>query len=69
MSAETTTTQAEPSRPEPVPVEGCRICRAAGNAREAARSWGNTRNVGTYDEMIRQHPHRRATDRTAVPGE
>lgn len=48
---------------EPVPVDGCRICGAASNGREAARGRGDEGGVRNFNDMIRQHPHRRTTDR------
>jgi hypothetical protein len=47
---------------EPVPVQGCRICVALANAREAARLAGSPVTVQNYNDQIRRHPHRRSTD-------
>lgn len=50
------------SKLEPVPVEGCRICLAAANRRSASRCRGDMVGIRNFNDMIRQHPHRRATD-------
>ncbi|OYP17332.1 hypothetical protein CFC35_24855 [Streptomyces sp. FBKL.4005] len=47
---------------EPVPVEGCRICAALARGRTAARLCRSPVSVQNYNDQIRHHPHRRATD-------
>lgn len=47
---------------QPVPVEGCSVCAAAGRQRSSARGLGSIVSEQAADETIRQHPHRRATD-------
>ncbi|WP_159395617.1 hypothetical protein [Streptomyces sp. 3211] len=47
---------------EPVPVPGCLICGAAGRRRERLRSLGCGVSRRSCNDIIRQHPHRRATD-------
>ncbi|MEU6285707.1 hypothetical protein [Streptomyces sp. NPDC047028] len=48
---------------QPVGVEGCPICAAATAARASAHRLGSTVSERAADETIRQHPHRRSTDR------
>ncbi|GAA2231887.1 hypothetical protein GCM10010232_18200 [Streptomyces amakusaensis] len=48
---------------EPVPMVGCCICSAASRQRESARVLGSVVTVRHCDDVIRQHPHRRYTDR------
>lgn len=58
MAGETTTAPVL----EPVPMEGCPICAAAVTNREAARRLGSAVSLRSANDVIRQHPHRRATD-------
>lgn len=51
---------------EPVPVEGCPICTAAVTRREAARRLGSFVSLQSTNDVISQHPHRRATDAKEV---
>ncbi|MFF8367822.1 hypothetical protein ACF05W_03160 [Streptomyces lydicus] len=47
---------------EPVPVDGCVICKAAANGRTSARARGAAGTVGDFNRIIGEHPHRRVTD-------
>ncbi len=42
---------------EPVAVEGCTVCTAQVEAREAARRVANTTKVKTCNEELVNHPH------------
>lgn len=42
---------------EPVPVDGCDVCEALRNEREAARLAGNGSKVSDCNVEIRKHPH------------
>ncbi|MFF4531467.1 hypothetical protein ACFY1P_19625 [Streptomyces sp. NPDC001407] len=47
---------------EPVPVDGCVICKAAANGRTSARARSAAGTVRDFNGIIRQHPHRRITN-------
>ncbi|MEV7465883.1 hypothetical protein AB0O20_05130 [Streptomyces kronopolitis] len=47
---------------EPVPVEGCVICKAAANGRTSAYARDAEGSVRAFNLIIGQHPHRRVTD-------
>jgi hypothetical protein len=42
---------------EPVPVEGCAVCAALGQEREAARHLDNRAKVNEANAEIANHPH------------
>ncbi|MFC9651435.1 hypothetical protein [Streptomyces sp. NPDC056937] len=65
MSETTTTPAVHVPLLEPVPVDGCRICRAAVNGRETAHERGSAGSIREFNKIVEQHPHRRATDQGA----
>ena len=69
MTTETTTTTTPALRGvdlQPVPVEGCLICLAASRSRASGRTLGSIVTERAADTTIREHPHRRSTDRKLV---
>lgn len=73
MTSETTATTPALRAPalrapalEPVPVDGCPVCTAAVTKREAARRLGGVVSLRSTNDVISQHPHRRATDAKEV---
>ncbi|MGW2919554.1 hypothetical protein ACWDBF_17070 [Streptomyces angustmyceticus] len=61
IRSEETTTAPAVQMPalEPVPVDGCVICKAAVNGRTSARARGATGAVAAFNRIVEEHPHRR----------